>query len=117
MNRCESCPYYWQDHDESWPSCHYDESASLYPIEPAPCEQDDEYREELPDEYPTELEPYYQDELTYSELLEQTIERGASEHWATSTIMRLMDDIEKHTGTWPDWSSPAPDWVREIMEG
>lgn len=57
------------------------------------------------------------DAPTYSELLERVIERGASEHWATSTIMRLMDDVEERTGTWPDWTDPAPGWVREIMEG
>lgn len=47
INCCENCPCYWQDHDETHPSCHYEDS-NLYPYVPAPCDQDD-YQEEEPD--------------------------------------------------------------------
>jgi hypothetical protein len=40
MSRCENCPCYWQDVDETRPTCHY-ESSSLSPLVPAPCDQDD----------------------------------------------------------------------------
>lgn len=38
MARCadSNCGYYWQDVDEDYPRCHYDDPW------PAPCEYDDE---------------------------------------------------------------------------
>lgn len=43
MSECEKrgCSYYWQDENESYPTCHYND-----PIFPAPCEEYDE-----PDDY------------------------------------------------------------------
>ena len=44
MNYCDkiNCGYWWQDEDESYPSCHYNDPW------PAPCEYEDEedYEEE-----------------------------------------------------------------------
>lgn len=42
MGECEkrNCSYYWQDEDEDYPRCHYDD-----PMFPAPCEEDDDYYE------------------------------------------------------------------------
>lgn len=119
MNRCENCPCYWQDADEARPTCHY-ESSSLSPLVPAPCDQDDsqEWEEllELAEVLADEDIPY-PDDITYAELLDQVIDRGASEYWATASLMRMMDEVEEHTGTWPDWDDIAPDWIRHRMEG
>lgn len=39
MSECErrNCGYFWQDEDEAYPRCHYDD-----PMFPAPCDQDDD---------------------------------------------------------------------------
>lgn len=46
MSECEKrgCSYYWQDENEDYPICHYND-----PIFPAPCEE--EYDEPEPDDY------------------------------------------------------------------
>ena len=53
MAKCKdsNCGYYWKEPDEDYPRCHYDDPW------PAPCEYDDNEREEerYEEEYP-ELE-------------------------------------------------------------
>lgn len=46
---------------------------------------------------------------TFSELVEIAESRGAN--LAEVAIGRMMDIIEKETGTWPNWSDEAPEWV------
>lgn len=46
---------------------------------------------------------------TFSELVKIMESHGAN--LAEVAIGRMMDIIEEETGTWPNWSDEAPEWV------
>lgn len=46
---------------------------------------------------------------TFSELA--TIMKNHGANLADVAIGRMMDIIEEETGSWPNWSDEAPEWV------
>lgn len=50
-------------------------------------------------------------DLTFRELVRTMEARG--ENLADYFVGRMMTIIEEETGTFPDWSDKAPDWVVE----
>lgn len=62
MSECakRGCSYYWQDEDEAYPRCHYED-----PMFPAPCDQDDDYEpDDIDDD--SHYDPYTGSDDTYS---------------------------------------------------
>lgn len=57
MNECElrNCGYYYQDEEDNFPRCHYED-----PIFPAPCEQEDD---------DNDYEDFYDDEVGFDPYL------------------------------------------------
>lgn len=61
MNECElrNCGYYYQDEEDNFPRCHYEDHSF-----PAPCEQeDDDYIDD------NDYEDFYDDEVGFDPYL------------------------------------------------